>query len=354
MTPVASDPSSVLARFALAGQLRSWAAFGDGHINDTFRVRTSSADYLVQRLNPSVFRDGPAVMENISRVLAHLARTAPADGVLALVPTTDGRPWLMDAQGCVWRAYPFISPSATLERVDTGDQAHAVARAFAGFLARLADLPGGPLHEVIPDFHHTPKRVSRLEDAIRRDACGRLAGAAAAVEQALAASAQASILLDAQAAGGLQAMATHNDTKIGNLLMTGDGRRARCVIDLDTLMPGLPLYDFGDLVRTAVCSAAEDADPAEMVPRPRILRALADGWLEGRGDACQRDERRLMIAAGALMTYECGIRFLTDHLDGDRYYRIKREGHNLARARAQLALAARLFDMTAPSDHGRN
>lgn len=334
------DPTAALAEFVLPGAVSSWERYGNGHINDTLLVHCAGGDVVAQRLNSNVFPDGAAVMGNIARVLDHLARHEPdATRRLSLLPTRAGGRFLCDAEGAYWRIYPFITDSRTIERVSDPAQARVAALAFARFLAQLADLPGGPLATVIPGFHDTLSRLARLQAAAQADVCGRRAEVEAELAWALQQGGLAGSLLRARDSGGLRDMATHNDTKINNLLMEPSGTASRCVIDLDTLMPGLPLYDFGDLVRTASCRAAEDGDPADMVPDPELLAALAEGWLAGRGSALQPAERALMPIAGAVITFECGIRFLTDHLEGDRYFRIARPGHNLQRARAQLALA---------------
>lgn len=338
------DPSAALARFALPGDIRSWERYGNGHINDTLLVRCAGGDVIAQRLNPHVFPDGLAVMTNIARVLDHLAKSEPDPGRrLSLIPTRDGGRHLVDGEGRYWRVYPFIAGSRTIERVEAPAQARAAADAFARFLAVLADLPGAPLATVIAGFHDTPARLARLAAAAAADPCGRRAEVADEVAWALAQGELAGSLVRARDAGGLRDVATHNDTKINNLLMEPSGTAARCVIDLDTLMPGLPLYDFGDLMRTASCRAAEDGSPADMVPDMGLVAGLVDGWLSGRGAALQPAERELMPLAGAVITFECGIRFLTDHLDGDRYFKIKRPGHNRDRARAQLALARNIL-----------
>lgn len=343
MRPI-PDPAAALARFVLPGTVRDWQAYGNGHINDTLLVHCTDGDVIAQRLNNRVFPDGAAVMGNIARVLDHLACSEPDPTCrLSLLPTRDGGRFLLDEQGSFWRVYPFIAGTRTIERVTTAGQAQVAAMAFARFLTVLADLPGGPLATVIPGFHDTPARLAKLAAAAQADPCARRAEVGEDIAWALAQSELAGCLLRARASGGLVDIATHNDTKINNLLMEPSGEAARCVIDLDTLMPGLPLYDYGDLVRTASCRAAEDGDPADMVPEPDQLAALADGWLSGRGAAIQPAERALMPLAGAVITFECGIRFLTDHLDGDRYFRIARPGHNLVRARAQLALARNLL-----------
>lgn len=342
MRPV-PDPSSALAQFMLPGEVRSWEGYGNGHINDTLLVHCSGGDLIVQRLNRTVFPDGAAVMGNIARVLDHLSHHEPPGSRLELLPTRSGGRFLCDATGWFWRVYPCIAPARTVDRVVSAGQAQVAALAFARFLAQLADLPGGPLATVIPGFHDTPSRLARLAAVAQADPCGRRCEVADELAWAMQQHALAGALLAARDAGGLREVATHNDTKINNLLMEPSGEAARCVIDLDTLMPGLPLYDYGDLVRTASCRAAEDGAPVDMQPEPEQLAALRDGWLSGRGAALQPAERELMTIAGVVITFECGIRFLTDHLEGDRYFRIARPGHNLQRARAQLALARNLL-----------
>jgi aminoglycoside phosphotransferase (APT) family kinase protein len=325
---------AILARLALPGRVLACARHGNGHINDTLKVVCSGGGIIVQRLNRRVFPDGAAVMGNIQRVLAHLATVEPDPGRrLALIPARDGSPWIEDADGWLWRAYPCVA-ARTIERVASPGQAWAAADAFARFLAQLAGLPGGPLATVIPGFHDTPARLARLATAVAADACGRRAGVAEELAWVAGLAEVAGTLHAGRAGGGLSDLATHNDSKINNLLFADDADAARCVIDLDTLMPGLPLYDFGDLVRTASCRAAEDGEPAAMVPDPELLAALVDGWLSGRGDRLQPAERALMPWAGAVITCETGVRFLTDHLEGDRYFRIHRPGHNRDRARA--------------------
>ncbi|MEK7413072.1 MAG: aminoglycoside phosphotransferase family protein [Planctomycetota bacterium] len=342
------QPDAILAQFSLAGPILSWERYGNGHINDTLLVRCAGGDYVAQRLNRTVFSDGAAVMNNIARVLWHLATTEPdASRRLSLIPTRGGQPWLVDHEGFFWRVYPFMGGTKTIERVTAPGQAYAAACAFADFLAKLSDVPGEPLTTVIPAFHDTPDRLAKLAAAARSNRCGRLSEVECEVTWALNQTQLAGVLIAARTDGRLAETVTHNDTKVNNILMAADGCTAKCVIDLDTLMPGLAIYDFADLVRTASSRAAEDADPRDMVPESEFLAALVEGWLSGRGDAATTAERELMPIAGAVMTFECGIRFLTDYLQGDRYFRIKHPQHNRDRARSQLALARALLIRTA-------
>lgn len=323
--------------FAFCGPVLTWEPFGNGHINRTLRVRCTGGEYLVQRIAPEVFPDPDAVMGNLERVLDHLAGK-PSSHRLTLVPTRSGARWRRDAEGAVWRAFPFLAGTVSCERVAEPAQAHAAGRAFAAFLADLADLSGPPLETVIPRFHDTPWRLAELAAAAQDDPCGRAVEAAEEIRGILEQEQLARALPAAWPAGSL----AHHDAKIGNLLFAADGRTPACVVDLDTLMPGGPITDFADLVRTASCRAAEDAEPALMVPDADLLAALAAGWLEGRGSAADDAERAQMPLAGAVIALEQAARFLTDHLRGDTYYRISHSGHNLIRARAQLALARAL------------
>lgn len=343
----APDLSTVLSGFAMIGRCLGWERYGNGHINDTFLVRMDQAGtpvrWILQRLNASVFPAPRQVMENIAAVSGHLRSQdvdADARSLLSLLPGRDGKPWVVDAAGAYWRCYPFIEGSRTIERVASPAHAHAAASTFASFLGRLAGYAGPRLHAVIPGFHDTPGRLARLRASAQADAVGRLAGVREEVAWALGQERLAGALLAAQAAGEVPERITHNDTKINNVLFHADRDEGLCVIDLDTLMPGQSLFDFGDLVRTATATAAEDeTDLAQVDSDPGLMQALSSGWLDQLASILTPAERRLMPLAGAVITCECGVRFLTDHLDGDRYFRILRPDHNRDRARNQFAMA---------------
>jgi aminoglycoside phosphotransferase (APT) family kinase protein len=342
--PLPTTTDAALSAFALPGPVDHAARYGNGHINDTILAVCGSQRFIAQRLNDRVFPDGDLVMGNIAAVCGHLASVEPDAGRrLQMVPTRDGAHWHIDAEQRRWRVYPFVEGTSTVEQVTRPEQAHAAALSFARFQRQLASYAGPRLGETIRDFHHTPRRLERLHTAAAVDAHGRLAEVQDLVQWALSQADFAGVLVAAQAAGTVPERLTHNDTKINNVLFDAAGRHGRCVIDLDTIMPGLSLYDFGDLVRTSVCRQPEDHDrPDEMVPEASHLDALVTGWLEGCGAVLTAMERQLMLTAAAVMTYEVGVRFLTDHLDGDRYFRIRQPGHNRQRAAAQLALARNL------------
>lgn len=349
-TPRQFDLQAIGARFQIHGTLVDARPHGTGHINDTFAVTYDQAGtcvrYIHQRLNTHIFRNPEGLMDNIARVLAHagmrVAGTShAARRVLTLVPARTGAPFVRDDEDNVWRTYLFIEGARTFDVIESEAQAEAAARAFGAFQLLLADLPGARLQETIPRFHHTPSRFEACVAAIDADAHDRAAGAREAIDFVLARAGDVSRLVDLQARGDLPERVTHNDTKLNNVMIdlaTGEGL---CVIDLDTTMPGLAPYDFGDMVRTATNSAAEDEpDVARVWSRPEMFDALARGYLSAAGGFLTRAEVDALAFAGLLMTLECGMRFLADHLAGDTYFRVGRPGQNLDRARTQFALVA--------------
>ena len=336
--------------FRLLGDYAGAVPYGNGHINDTFLATFDQGGtpvrYILQRINDTVFRSPLALMENIERVTAHLRECTvrlglpqPSRRVLTLVSSHAGTAHHVDAEGHVWRCYLFIEGARSWDVLETPGQAFQGARAFGLFQRLLAEFAGPRLHETIPRFHHTGSRLEALHAAIAADPQNRAGGARAEIEAALSRTALATALLRRYEHGEIPERITHNDTKLNNVLLddaTGDGL---CVLDLDTVMPGLSLYDFGDMVRTATSPVAEDHPDAGAVHvQVPMFTAVARGYLEGAGAMVLPAERALMVTAGKLLTYETGIRFLTDHLNGDTYFRVHRPGHNLDRARTQLAL----------------
>jgi aminoglycoside phosphotransferase (APT) family kinase protein len=344
------------SHFEIAGDLVSATRYGTGHINEsylvTFDQEGARLRFLLQRLNTNVFRDAPALMENVLRVTSHLRARLIAAGAsdvsrrtLTVVPSRDGRSYHRGADGGFWRAYDFIEGTRTYDVVESPEVAREAARAFARFQRNLVDLPGVRLHETIADFHHSPRRFEAFEAAVAADSHRRAAGAAAEVRHAFEARARVERLVELAKSGQVPERVTHNDTKVNNVLFdavsAGAGSpEAICITDLDTVMPGLVLYDFGDLVRTAATTAAEDErDLSRVRLAPEMFRALARGYIEEAGDFLTRAERDHLVFSAWLMTFEVALRFLTDHLQGDVYFRIHRPGHNLDRARAQFRLA---------------
>jgi aminoglycoside phosphotransferase (APT) family kinase protein len=344
-----SDPDDAFAvravarLFSLPGEVGDVAPHGSGHINRTFLGTIAPAGagaperFVFQQINEKIFRDVPGLMDNIRRITAHAPHVTPA-----LVPARAGGPFARDAAGAAWRVYRFVAGAQSRQTIESPAQAREVARAFGAFQQTLATLPGPRLHEVLPGFHDTRQRYAALHEAIAADATNRAADARDEIAFALAREAEAGVLLDLHATGALPERVVHNDCKLNNLLLDAAGR-AVCVLDLETTMPGFAPCDFGDMVRTASCAAAEDErDLARVAADPTMLRALAEGYLYGAGALLTDAEIEHLAFAGRLLALEQGVRFLADHLNGDTYYRIHRPGHNLDRARAQFALVRSL------------
>ena len=255
--------------------------------------------------------------------------------MLRLIPARDGRAWHVDAEGNHWRAYHFIEKARTYDAVESTEQAFQAARAFGRFQELLAGLPAPRLHDTIPDFHHTPKRFKALEKAIAADVAGRAILVKPEIEFALARQSITGVLLDAN----LPERVTHNDTKFNNVMLDDATGEGICVIDLDTVMPGLAPYDFGDMVRTTTSPAMEDEqDLSKVTMQFPMFEALVRGYLSSAGEFLTKAEKDLLAFSGRLITFEIGIRFLTDYLAGDTYFKVHRNGHNLDRCRTQFKL----------------
>jgi hypothetical protein len=334
----------VAQAFQIYGDFVSAEPYGSGHINDTYCVVFDQAGspvrYIFQRINHNIFKTPVALMEKVQRVTTHLgAKTAgepeASRRVLTLVPARDGKPYFCDADGNHWRVYFFIEKARTYDAVESTAQAFQAAKAFGRFQKLLADLPAPRLHDTIPDFHHTPKRFAALEKAIAADVANRAALAKPEIEFALAHKNITGILLAAK----LPERVTHNDTKFNNVMLDDATGNGVCVIDLDTVMPGLALYDFGDMIRTTTSPAKEDErDLTKVRMQFPMFEAVVRGYLETAGEFLTPAEKSFLAFSGKLITFEIGIRFLTDFLAGDVYFKIHREGHNLDRSRTQFKL----------------
>ena len=328
----------IAREFAIDGELVEARRHGHGHINATFvaTYRSASADarFIHQRINTRVFSDVPALMSNIERVLDRLG----ARGVRAmrLVRTRGGEPASLHG-GEWWRTYEFVEGASSRETL-TPAQAFDAARAFGGFAQVLSDLPPPPLHATIPRFHDTRNRVRLLEQAAKNDPRGRACDAAPELQLAVENEALARAL-ESLRGRGVRDRVVHNDAKLDNVLLDDATDAAVCVIDLDTVMPGLSLYDFGDMARTGASTAPEDARDLERVDvRLDMFEALARGFTEGAGPMLDAIEREHLVLAAQVLTFESAVRFLTDHLLGDTYFHVARPGHNMDRARSQFAL----------------
>jgi hypothetical protein len=328
----------------VSGEFGGAARYGSGHINESYRAnfRNGSREehFLLQRINTRVFPNVAGLMENIERVTEHVGkwiqdRPDRERRALRLIRTRDGRVWHQDAVGGCWRMYQFVGNARALDTIESAEQAYQIGKAFGEFQQQLATMPAPRLHDTIPDFHHTAKRYAALEEAIGRDVAGRAQSVQAEIRFARARKPITTMLLDA----GLPERITHNDTKCNNVLLDGATSEAICVIDLDTVMPGLALYDFGDMVRTMTSPAAEDErDLSRVYLRLPVFEAIVRGYLSAADAFLTRPERERLPFAGKLITFEIGIRFLTDYLSGDTYFRIHRPQHNLDRCRTQFKL----------------
>ncbi len=348
--PSRDDAAAVLARFAVSGTLLSLEPHTSGLINHSWVARCDAPGgprrYLLQQINRHVFHHPEEVMENMVRVTRHVALHLAREGapdaarrVLSLVPTRDGGSQHLDEAGETWRLVSWVGGTRSTERAATEGEARETARAFGRFLAQLQDLPDPPLHETIVAFHDTPARLVAFERAVAADRVGRAAGCRDEIDALLDRRALASALADPAARGEIPVRPTHNDAKIANVLFDETTGEALCVVDLDTVMPGLSLHDFGDLARSGVSDSDEDErDLSRVAVRVPVFEALARGFVEGAGEALSAEERALLVTGAGVIVYEQAIRFLGDYLDGDRYYRTSRPGHNLDRARSQLRL----------------
>ncbi|OGV69651.1 MAG: mucin desulfatase [Lentisphaerae bacterium RIFOXYA12_FULL_48_11] len=343
-----TDIKAVGRAFQIYGNYVEASEYGSGHINDTYCVvynqAGSNVRYIFQRINKNIFKDPVALMENIKRVTSHIAGKMIDTPdmfrrVLNLVPARDGAPCILDDSGNFWRVYLFIEKARTYDYVKSPAQAFEAAKAFGMFQRMLADLPLPPLHETILDFHHTPARFVAFEKVLEADKCNRALSVKSEIDFALARKSISGLLVDMLARGALPLRVTHNDTKLNNVMLddvTGEGI---CVIDLDTVMPGLTLYDFGDMVRTMTCLAAEDErDSSGVHMNLPFFEAIVKGYLLNMADMLGTSEMELLAFSGKLITFEIGLRFLTDYLAGDVYFKVHREGHNLDRCRRQFRL----------------
>lgn len=338
------DLRSIARHFELRGEFLSAEPYGSGHINDTYCLSFNGdgarSRYIFQRINHNVFKNPVALMENVRRVTTHLASRMSGQPdlkrrVLSLVPARDGKVFYCDGQGNHWRVYRFIDKARTFDAVGSPQQAFEAAKAFGHFQSLLSDLPAPRLHDTIPDFHHTAKRFAALEKAIESDVENRAARAKAEIDFALRRKPMVNVLLDAK----LPERITHNDTKFNNVMLDDATGQGICVIDLDTVMPGLVVYDFGDMVRTTTSPAAEDErDLSKVAMQFPMFEALVKGYLESASEFLSGAERQWLAFSGKLITFEIGIRFLTDFLSGDTYFKVHRQGHNLDRCRTQFKL----------------
>ncbi len=333
----------IAARFAVNGRVAYCERYGNGHINETYLVETDGgARYILQKINDTVFQNVPALMENVSAVTRYLrARTDDPRRAMHLVQTTEGADYLRDEAGGWWRMYDFIENSICLQAAETDEDFYQSAVAFGEFQRELSEFPAHTLHETIAKFHDTRNRYVQFREALNADPLGRAASVQTEIEFALAREKDAGELMRLLEAGELPLRVTHNDTKLNNVLLDRETRKPLCVIDLDTVMPGLAAFDFGDSIRFGASTAAEDeTDLSKVEMSLELFETYARGFLEACGSALSPLEKATLPLGAKLMTLECGVRFLTDYLSGDTYFRIHRPNHNLDRCRTQFKLVS--------------
>ncbi len=335
--------------FDIKGKIISVTPHGSGHINSTVKLVTLTERrehyYILQKINNNVFKDVPMLMENFVNVTNYLAEVIEKNGgdpkreTLNVKLTADGKPYAIDGDGDYWRVMRFVTDTNCFDRVESPEQFYDCAVAFGNFQYLLRDYPADTLHETIKNFHNTPDRYRQLKEAVEKDVCGRCAGVKNEIDFALSRFEFANLLENAHKDGILPLRVTHNDTKLNNILFDKETGKALCVIDLDTIMPGYSVTDFGDAIRFGATTAAEDEPDLSKVNFDIALyETYVKGFIEGVKGGITKAEIELLPIGAMMMTYECGMRFLTDYLSGDTYFKTKHPTHNLDRARNQFKL----------------
>jgi hypothetical protein len=343
-------------KFDIPGKFVTITPYGSGHINDTYiTVYDQSGtqhSYIIQRINRNVFKDPPGLMDNFVRVTEHIRgklQAKRADDidrrVLTCIRTHDGANYFRDDAGNFWRALRFIENASTYDVCPSLEQILQAAKAFGGFQSQLVDLPGPILNETIPHFHDGQKRYRDFEAELGVDGCNRAVGAEKEINFLQKNGKIFDILANLAKKGAIPTRVTHNDTKINNVMFDNQTGEGICVIDLDTVMPGLSLYDFGDIARTTISDAAEDElDMSKVSIDMKRFEAVVRGYLCGAGGFLNKAEKDNLVLGGMMITLIMGARFLTDHLAGDKYYKISRANHNLDRCRVQFKLVELMLE----------
>ena len=324
-------------QFQLEGTIINVTPYGEGHINTTYLITCDKKRYIMQKINTTLFSTTDKLMNNIMLVTEHIRKEYPNETTLTLVYTLDGKSYL-DCEYGSYRVYDFIENSVCLQLVSNPNEFYQSAITFGKFLNMLDTFDASCLYEILPNFHNTPKRFEVLIDAIKNDKCKRLESVLEEVEFALAHKDITNIITELISKGEMRVKVTHNDTKLNNSLLEADTYNALAVIDLDTIMPGSICYDFGDSIRFGCNSSKEDETDLDKVYfKMEYFEAYVKGFLSSLSSITEVEKDHLVTGA-ILMTYECGIRFLTDYLNGDTYFKIHREHHNLDRCRTQFKL----------------
>lgn len=339
-----------IANFNFTGRLKDRRPFGSGHINDTYLLTFEIGDMgdmsaILQRMNREIFTQPVELMENIVGVTSYIREKIIENGgdpereTLNIIPAKDGKAYYVDSKGEYWRSYKFITDAKCYDQVEKPEDFYESAVAFGNFQRLLADYPADTLHETIKGFHDTRARFEVFKQAVAQDVCGRAASVDREIEFVLAHEETARVLGEFQEKGLVPLRVTHNDTKLNNIMIDNTTRKGICVIDLDTVMPGLAVNDFGDSIRFGASTGAEDEkDLSKVSCSMELFEIYVKGFLQGCAGSLTPTEVELLPMGAKVMTYECGMRFLTDYLQGDHYFKIHREEHNLDRARTQFKL----------------
>ena len=341
----------IAAEFQFNGEMISVEPWGNGHINDTLLIHIEEVSgpqkYILQKINKNIFKKPEEVMENIEKITAHLREKIKAYGgditreTLNLVHTKDHKSYTIDSNGDYWRVFLFIDDAISYDLITSPEDFYSSAKAFGKFQKLLADFPAETLHETIPLFHHTANRYQNFIAALDADICNRAQDIQDEIQFVLNHKQDTEVLVNMLEKGELPLRVTHNDTKLNNVMVDKTTGEGICVIDLDTVMPGLSLYDYGDSIRFGASSALEDEQDLNKVwMELPLFEIYTKGFIESVGDSLTQNEILMLPMGAKVMTLDCGIRFLTDYLSGDTYFKIHREGHNLDRARTQFKLVA--------------
>lgn len=342
----------VIDNFNFQGCLISKVTWGNGHINDTYLLTYENKEhretrYILQRMNKSIFKQPVELMENVMNVTSYLRNIIikndgnPERETLNVIPAKNGRPFYVDSVGEYWRAYLYIEDATCYEQVERPEDFYESAVAFGNFQRLLADYPAETLHETIKGFHDTKARFAAFKKAVEEDICGRAASVKDEINFVLEREDVANYFGELLEKGELVIRVTHNDTKLNNIMMDNKTRKGICVIDLDTVMPGLAMNDFGDSIRFGASTGAEDETDLDKIwCDMELFEIYTKGFIEGCGGKLTKREIELLPMGAKVMTFECGMRFLADYLQGDTYFKIHREHHNLDRCRTQFKLVA--------------
>lgn len=343
---MAIDFNRVIENFAVEGKMVSCERYGEGHINQTYLLVTDKTRYILQKINDNLFKNVKALMNNIMLVTEFNRKKIIEKGgnpdreSLSLVYTKDNQPYFQTEDG-YFRIYKFIEDAIAYQVVEKPEHFYQSAVAFGNFANLLAEFNATELYEVLPDFHNTEKRFKDFSQSLSLDKCDRAKTVKAEIDFVLSRKDYCGRIVNLLKSGQMPTKVTHNDTKLNNVMLDKDSGAPVAVIDLDTIMPGSICYDFGDSIRFGCNPAAEDEKDLSKVNFDiNLFEQYVKGYLSALGDSVTKIEKDNLVMGSILMTYECGMRFLADYLDGDIYFRVKREGHNLDRARTQFKLVS--------------